>query len=151
MRILILLSIFMSGIAVAADQRSAIVALNDFANLTGPRLYEGHDSLGACRVLIYTQNDERKSRIWVEGTFQLNTGATLGMAIPFFLSSDPQDTVLHEFYADQTTASVTLTVMAEGREVTMTVKLVKSGESIIYIAYQIPEGIRTCSDLRRLL
>ncbi len=154
---LIASTLLFAGSAYALDQASAVESLRGFLDLRGPVLYEGHDEVGECRVMIYSSTDADASRVYLEGTFQYATGPVLGFAINFFLSSSIDESQIGSFQMDAHSVSASAVYAAQSGELAIGLGVEKREDaSLGSIHYDYRSGTetsvtRSCSDLRKLL
>ncbi|HAR42405.1 MAG TPA: hypothetical protein DCS07_07195 [Bdellovibrionales bacterium] len=151
----LILGLLFAGIASAANEPStAVDELKKFMSAESPKLYQGSDDLGNCRLLVYSQTDERNSKVWLEGAFQAKDGAATGFPIVFMLSSDVSLSRVEEFNTDENSFWARVSYPSEnGQEVdeSMSVYVVKEAGIITTIFYETRGIKRACQQLARIL
>ncbi|MGK5084644.1 hypothetical protein WDW37_15215 [Bdellovibrionota bacterium FG-1] len=153
---IILLSLLICLVTVdpvhAADQRDSVQIMSGFLGADKPHLYEGHDANGECRVMVYSQNEVEVMRVFLEGTFQIPTGAVLGMVIPFSVSTLAEATLLKAFSCSDGILSAEVTYLTDQGAVDHAIQVKRSSDrTFSEISYRVPAGVYTCQGLKRLL
>ncbi len=144
--------LFLASPAHADEYSLAVDSLRDFLGARVPSLYEGHDDVGECRVMIYSSSDSEASRVYLEGTFQYKTGPVSGFAINFFLSTSTADCKINSFQLGAKSVSTSAVYLTQGEELAIALNVEKHDEGTLSsIGYEVNSITRVCSSLRRLL
>jgi len=152
--LLILGLLFASIVSADAVPQNNVELVRQFMGANSPKLYQGSDELGNCRLFVYSQTNESDSQVWLEGTFQANGGAVLGFPIVFMLSSNSAQSRVDEFQLDETSFAAKVAYPAENEqsaETQMSVYVIKENGAISAVVYETMGMKRACQNLKRFL